>query len=359
LSTWLGAPATFLDYTFSIPTLQNYISTEEHASLSLHTVAPLPWPFTQYQLSAQQVQGDPTSFRHATFLVARNDAPSYRSIQFAINDFIFGISSDTAYGLPLLVRMARTDAWIEHVHLTPTAMTIDLAGDAVAGCRLELLAEGDGHQATTVATEPRVEFPLLRGLPARSQLLLSREGAWRDDRFLDPVNRQNRPDFSWDSGDRTTDIEALISSGEGAAVEFKAQVPAEPHARRSAMKTVAAFANGEGGVIVFGVEKEDGKAVGVSDAPAGSDTVSTLVRAWVAPVPEYELDVVPMGGLSLIVLTVRTGSEPPYGIRVNSELHYFVRRGGTTFPAEPHEVRAVVLARQPSQPAGGRRLGGW
>lgn len=50
-------------------------------------------------------------------------------------------------------------------------------------------------------------------------------------------------------------MDALISGGEGPGVEFKVELPP---ARASAkqlhfLNTVAAFANGEGGAILFGV----------------------------------------------------------------------------------------------------------
>lgn len=359
LTGWLASPGNFLDHTFSLPRVHDQVSVQEHASLSRQGIAPLRWPFIQYELRAEPTAGRTlTEFRHQEFLVARNHAPSYRSVRFAINDFFFGIHNDTGYALELLVRIARTDAWIEHVHLTPSAMTVSLAGDAIIGCRLELLAPGGEYQSTTVQETSTVELPLPRGLVQHSQLLLSRDGSWRDDRYLDPAYRLDRPDFSWESGDRTSDVEALIAGGETVSVEFKSEVPAGDAARRSAMKTVAAFANADGGILLFGVE-DDGAVVGVPDAAKASDTLGNVVRSWLAPVPAYQLDVVELGARSLVVLTVDRGGEDPCGIRVNDEPRYFVRRGATTFAAEPHEVRAVVLARQPAQTTGRHGLGRW
>lgn len=358
VAAWLTQPGVFQGQEFSLPTLHEQVGLEEHASLSLHAIAPLEWPFAQYQLSPQAVQGDPTQLPAGRFLVCRNDAPSFRSVGFAVNEFLLGLSDDRGYGLPLLVRIARTDAWIQHVHLTPTSMRVEIAGDSIRGCRVELLADGDQHQGHAVGAGGMVIIPLPQGLPLRSQLLLSRDGEWRDDRFLDPAHRVGRSDFSSESGDRTADLEVMLSAGEGQAVEFKGRIPHDPSSRRSSMKTVAAFANGEGGTLMFGVDADDAKVVGIQDPAQASDTVSALVRSWVTPVPDYGLEIVQVQSVAIVMLTVAAGKETPYGIRMNGEVRYFVRRGATTFPAEPHEVRAAVVARQ-SQSAAARRFGEW
>lgn len=347
LAGWLTEPGDFLGQSFAMPRVNDQVSVQQHASLSTNGIAPLVWPFTQYELRYDQASAAGLSqFAHQDMLVARNDAPSFRSLRFAINQFFFGIDNDTGYGVELLVRIARTDAWIEHIHFTPTAIRVKVSGDAVIGCRLELLASASDHLSAAVNESSTVEWPLPRGLPQHSQLLLSCDGVWRDDRYLDAAHRVGRPDFSSESGDPATDVEAVIAAGETISVEFKRELPVDPSSRRNAMKTVAAFANGEGGTVVFGVA-DDGTLVGVPDAAAACDTVSDLVRAWLAPVPPYHPEVVEVGGCSLLVLTVGRGGQDPCAIRMHRQLEYFVRRGATTFAAEPHEVRAIVLARQP------------
>ena len=344
---WFAGRGEFLGYTFAVPGVHEQVSWQEHPSNSSATFAPLPWPFTSYELGATPgLQGDPTRLGHAGFLVARGDAPSFANADVAVNRFLYGLSEPRSFGMPLVVRIARADAWIRHVHLTPTAMAIRLGGRSVVGCRVELMAVHGKYQPVVVEATRQVRIPLPSGLPQGAILLLSRDGDWRDDRWLDPAHRMGRTDFSWDDGDRRGDLEALIAAGEGATLEFKQEVPSGGEPSRSAMKTAAAFANGEGGVILFGVDDE-GKAVGVPDAARRRDAVSNLVRDAIDPVPGHDAKVVRLWDASVIVLTIPPGRDVPYGLRLgSSELRYFVRRGATTFPAESHELREIVLARQ-------------
>jgi predicted HTH transcriptional regulator len=60
------------------------------------------------------------------------------------------------------------------------------------------------------------------------------------------------------------EIQALLSQGDGQQIEFKRRLPADlVESKRTVFKTVAALANGSGGSIVFGVEKNDATASGL------------------------------------------------------------------------------------------------
>lgn len=56
--------------------------------------------------------------------------------------------------------------------------------------------------------------------------------------------------------DPESQVQALLSQGEGMQVEFKRQLPEDsPGSKRTVFEIVAAFANGHGGSIVFGVDE--------------------------------------------------------------------------------------------------------
>lgn len=143
----------------------------------------------------------------------------------------------------------------------------------------------------------------------------------------------------------------LISGGERAGVEFKRQLPgSDPH---GVMKTVAAFANGVGGALLFGVE-DHGRVVGLGDeyTRKNVDRLTNLISDWVRPLPDFELEMIEVAGAGVIAVNVASGGEAPYGIGANErDIHYYVRRAGTTFPATPADVRAFVQARLPAGPA--------
>ena len=154
--------------------------------------------------------------------------------------------------------------------------------------------------------------------------------------------------------DPDSQIQALLSQGEGLQVEFKRQLPEDSvESKRTVFKTVAAFANGHGGSIVFGVEKDEATVCGVDDVDliTARDRLAQLARSTVTPAPEVEVAAYEVDGKTLLVLAVARGTDPPYGVtlpgRKDKPVEFYVRRDATTFPARPEEIRTAVLAAAP------------
>jgi len=186
------------------------------------------------------------------------------------------------------------------------------------------------------------------GLGPGAWLALHRDQELLDRRILD--RSWGGKDFDVEV-DASTRVEVLISGGERATVEFKRQLPGNNP--RGVMKTVAAFANGGGGTLLFGVE-DDGQVVGlgVEYARQNVDRLTNLISAWVRPLPDFEPEMVEVAGAGVIAVNVAPGFEPPYGIGTSErEIHYYVRRAGTTFPATSADVRGFVQARVPAAAA--------
>ncbi len=118
-------------------------------------------------------------------------------------------------------------------------------------------------------------------------------------------------------------------------------------------KTVAAFANGHGGSIVFGVEKDEATVCGLDgvDLIAARERLTQLARSMITPAPEVEVQTYELDGKNLLVLTVSRGTDPPYGITMHGKkdkpAEFYVRRDATTFPARSDEIRNAVLAAAP------------
>jgi predicted HTH transcriptional regulator len=137
-------------------------------------------------------------------------------------------------------------------------------------------------------------------------------------------------------------------------VEFKRQLPENSdESKRTVFKTVAAFANGHGGSIVFGIEKDEATVCGLEgiDLIAARDRLAQLARSVVTPAPEVEVRPYEHDGKTLLVLIVSRGTDPPYGITLpgkkDKPAEFYVRRDATTFPARPDEIRNAVLAATP------------
>ena len=158
-----------------------------------------------------------------------------------------------------------------------------------------------------------------------------------------------------------TELQALVSGGEGGTVEFKSVIP-EPGTklRDKVCQTVAAFSNGEGGQVLFGVQ-DDGMIIGLpttTDEKEARDTVTRFVTSTVTPLPNFSIESVHFEDSArvVIVLTVESGGEPPYGVSPANP-QYYVRRGATTFPASADQVRALARSRPPADQANGSPIG--
>lgn len=131
----------------------------------------------------------------------------------------------------------------------------------------------------------------------------------------------------------------LIAGGEGLHAEFKREIPTTPEPRTKVLKTVVAFASGEGGTIVFGVDDEL-QPVGLD--PAAMDlymrTVSSMIRDSAAPEPTYNLRTAELDGHALLIVEVTPGRRW-YALNP-AKPEFYVRRGSSTVPARIDEIAA-------------------
>src|SRR5712692_4186527 len=130
-------------------------------------------------------------------------------------------------------------------------MIVELAGDAPGPNR----RVHDRHSDGLLHIEG-VSFPLPEGLPAGSWLLLRRGSEWIDRRFLSVPWGRGREAGVEVVVEAATRLESLVSAGERQLVEFKRQIPKEDETKAKIMKTVCAFANGQGGSLLIGVDDE-------------------------------------------------------------------------------------------------------
>ena len=125
--------------------------------------------------------------------------------------------------------------------------------------------------------------------------------------------------------------------------------------KRTVFKTVAAFANGYGGNIVFGIEKDEATVCGLDgiDPLKERDRLTQLVRSIrhastrSRGPPVYEFN-----GKMILVLSVEPGTRPAlrhHAARQEGQAGRVLRPAGpTTFPARPEEIRNAVLATAPT-----------
>ena len=102
------------------------------------------------------------------------------------------------------------------------------------------------------------------------------------------------------------------------------------------LKSVSAFANTQGGRLLFGVAN-DGVLVGLADAQGDAEFISEAIKTQMDPVPEINLSIHEERGKRFVVVEVKAGSETPYYTFVKGHRDAFIRignekRGETVVP---------------------------
>lgn len=348
----------------AIPAVHENVNWQRQPSALRYDPAPLPWPTNDYDISRRDPQ---TSTHGPQGMMIGDHAPSFPDFQTAFGAFMYG--RDSNMGAPggitdsVRLRLVRTDAWLAHVHVGRSDVSVRIQGTNFAGARLEL--NGSGLRiARTVGKLGRVQMRLPRGLPDDAWLYLSRNGHWLDYRVTGAslYGIYHPPGaavdgVSWDPPDMSSRVEALATAGEGPRLEYKSELPppkASPDSKRKVFKTIAAFANADGGTLMFGISPDETTVIGVGTADDKTrDHIGDLVRQLVVPTPHFEVHIAQISGRTVVVLDVAPGTDKPYGIQFGGKpVEFYVRRGASTFPATQAEVRAAALST-----AGPARLG--
>ena len=81
---------------------------------------------------------------------------------------------------------------------------------------------------------------------------------------------------------RLEDYEKIESTN----IDYKEKL--ETSHPRSWLKSVSAFANTNGGVLLYGVD-DDRKPVGITDIKFTSSKIAELINSKITPIPRYEL----------------------------------------------------------------------
>lgn len=137
-----------------------------------------------------------------------------------------------------------------------------------------------------------------------------------------------------------------LFAGESRNIEYKREVPGNS---AKYMKTVVAFANGKGGKIIFGVEDQTGKIVGMDRDSVFQkmDAITNAISDSCEPriIPDVTLRTV--DDKTLIVVEISAGRQQPYflkslGIREGT----YIRVAGTTRLVEDYMLKELILEGQ-------------
>ena len=106
----------------------------------------------------------------------------------------------------------------------------------------------------------------------------------------------------------------------------------EKNRPKSWLKSVSAFANGQGGKLIFGV-KEDNTILGLSDYQEVSENISEIIKTKMDPNPEFDMEIKEIDGKVILILSVFAGKNTPYFVVDGGSRTAYKRIGNQSVPA--------------------------
>lgn len=131
---------------------------------------------------------------------------------------------------------------------------------------------------------------------------------------------------------------------ENTNIDFKEKL--EYKKPKSWLKSVSAFANCNGGMLLFGVRDKDRLPIGLENAVKDSETISKLINSKITPLPRYELIDFSEDNKDFIVVKVGDGPRTPYYYDSDGRREAFIRSGNESVPAPKHVLDNLILKGQ-------------
>lgn len=129
------------------------------------------------------------------------------------------------------------------------------------------------------------------------------------------------------------DIRELI----GEATEYDKKEKLEVRRPKSWCKSISAFANSFGGMLVFGVTNDD-EFVGMPEAEKDAELISEYIKTHLNPIPDFVLSFKKIDEKKFILVEVKKGNQTPYYYEGDGQLIAFVRVGNESVPAETSKL---------------------
>ena len=128
--------------------------------------------------------------------------------------------------------------------------------------------------------------------------------------------------------------------GETTLYEKKEKI--EKNKVKNWLKTVSAFANGKGGVLILGINDND-EIIGLESYKKDSEFVSEKIKTQIDPIPNIEIEFIREKDKYLLLVQVYSGNQNPYYYVGNGSRQAFVRIGNESVTAKNHELNNLIL----------------
>lgn len=140
--------------------------------------------------------------------------------------------------------------------------------------------------------------------------------------------------------------EESLFAGESKNIEYKVAVPKKSE---KYMKTVVAFANGNGGKIVFGIDDKTLEIVGMDEDNIFKtlDAITNAISDSCEPRIRPDVTLQTVNDKTVIVVEILPGAMRPYYIKAEGMTEgTYMRVSGTTRPVEGYMLKELILEGQ-------------
>ena len=141
-------------------------------------------------------------------------------------------------------------------------------------------------------------------------------------------------------------VEESLFAGESKNIEYKVAVPKKSE---KYMKTVVAFANGNGGKIVFGIDDKTLEIVGMDEDNIFKtmDAITNAISDSCEPRIRPDVTLQTVNDKTVIVVEILPGAMRPYYIKSEGMTEgTYMRVSGTTRPVEGYMLKELILEGQ-------------
>lgn len=124
-------------------------------------------------------------------------------------------------------------------------------------------------------------------------------------------------------------------------IDFKEML--EERRPKSWLKSVSAFANSKGGIILFGVEDTTHKLIGLDNINQVAEKVTELINTKVTPLPRYEINTFVEDGKDFLELKIGDGPATPYYVVLDGRKEAYIRSGNQSMVTPEHVLNNLIL----------------
>ena len=112
---------------------------------------------------------------------------------------------------------------------------------------------------------------------------------------------------------------------------------------KSWLKSVSAFANSKGGIILFGIEDKTHKLKGLDDINYIAEKITELINSKITPLPRYEVNTFVEDDKDFLELKIGDGPATPYYVVLDGRKEAYIRSGNQSALAPEHVLNNLIL----------------